>query len=554
MSAVKHDTKKVRLRKGRGLSLEDARIGWRFFSNLRSFLRTPLTLDQAARRVALRRMAREASLLGVLDRFCAEPRTPYGKLLRACGIESGDAARLLRENGVDGALTQLFRAGVYLRNDEFKGRVPVRRGSLSFTVDPTELLNPRATVHGLTQSSGSRGKPTPVPIDLAFIEDHAINTLLALHAYGGDRWVHAHYGVPGGTSITNPLELAKGGHPPARWFTPILPTDAQLHPRYAWSARALWLGSRLAGVPMPGPTLAPQDDLTAVVQWLRDVLDRGEIPHLWTVASMAVLICRAAAGQGTDIAGTRFTAGGEPNTKARRSEVETSGAVMIPRMGATETDILSYACLDAQSADDMHFFDDRHALIQPGPGSESGLPPQSMLLTSLLPSAPLWLLNVSMGDQACVVRRNCACPLDDMGWQIHISEVRSFEKLTAAGLTFLDFDVIRVLEEALPARFGGSSLDYQLVERADRPSGRGQIQLRVHPAVGELDSDAVLDAFLNGLGGGTGGEKLMELQWRERRVVEIVRQAPEKTTSGKILHLFQKSATHTGSLRLTEAK
>jgi hypothetical protein len=159
------------------------------------------------------------------------------------------------------------------------------------------------------------------------------------------------------------------------------------------------------------------------------------------------------------------------------------------------------------------------------------------MLTSLLPSAPLILLNVCMGDQARVARRQCSCPLDGIGWHTHLSEVRSFEKLTAGGLTFLDFDVIRVLEEVLPARFGGSGLDFQLLERADRLNGQGQIQLLVNPALGELDAGEVIDVFLAALGGGSGGERLMELQWRTNQVVEVVREPARKTASGKILHL-----------------
>ncbi len=134
-------------------------------------------------------------------------------------------------------------------------------------------------------------------------------------------------------------------------------------------------------------------------------------------------------------------------------------------------------------------------------------------------------------------RRPCACPLQDLGWQVHLSQVRSFEKLTAGGLAFLDFDVIRVLEEVLPGRFGGSGLDYQIVERSDRPGSRGQIQLWVSPAVGQLNNEDVLDAFLGALGGGSAGERFMEMQWRAGRVVEVVRRRPSQTDSGKILHL-----------------
>ena len=110
---------------------------------------------------------------------------------------------------------------------------------------------------------------------------------------------------------------------------------------------------------------------------------------------------------GVDLRGARFTMGGEPTTPARRAAVEAAGAVALPRMGATETDILSFACAHPQAADDMHFLDDRHALIQPGPcRGMPGIPDDAMLVTSLLDTAPLMLVNVCMGDRATLVRRD----------------------------------------------------------------------------------------------------------------------------------------------------
>jgi hypothetical protein len=191
----------------------------------------------------------------------------------------------------------------------------------------------------------------------------------------------------------------------------------------------------------------------------------------------------------------------------------------------------------------MHFFEDRHVLIQPGDAGIPGLPPATMLLSSLLPSAPILMLNVSMGDQARLVRRACGCGLESHGWNLHIHEVRSFEKLTAGGITLLDTDVIRVLEQILPARFGGSPTDYQLLERLDNDRARPEISLLVSPDVGPLDNDLVADVFLHAIGGGSGGERLMELQWRGGSVVRVVREAPRRTASGKILHLFLERPT-----------
>ncbi len=526
------------------LSGDDLRVGLRFLAALPRFLRTPLSIDQARAIVRERFAQRDQQFLDRLADACGGRDSPYAKLLAHAGVRFDDIRELVAREGVEGTLATLLRAGVYLTGEEFKGRRPVRRGSVEFLVDPASLVNPRSVVHGLSESSGSRGARTPVPLDLAFIRDHAVNTHLALDAYGGRDWVHAHYGVPGGTAVSNPLEFAKGGRPPARWFTPVDPTTPALSPRYRLGARAMRLGSLLAGVPLPAATLAPLDDPLPIARWLATELSRGRTPHVWTFASSAVLVCQAAAAAGLDIRGARFTAGGEPTTAARRAVIEGTGAVALPRMGATETDILAYACQRPDAPDDMHFFDDRHALIQPG-AEVAALPPTAMVLTSLLASAPIMLVNVCMGDQAEVRRRHCGCGLESHGWTVHVHHVRSFEKLTAGGITLLDIDVIRVLEDVLPARFGGSPTDYQLLERLDDERSRPEVQLLVHPGLGPLDEAEVANVFLEAIGGGAGGERLMELQWRGGGVVRVVRDAPRRTGSGKILHLFleQSSAT-----------
>lgn len=521
-----------------GWSVSDIRVGMRLLASLPRFLRTPFGLTEARETLERRLAERETRFLALANRWIfGQASSPYRRLLEHAGCGPEDLEELVRSDGLEGALARLFADGVYLSCPEFKGRTPVRRGSLSFTIEQTTLIRGDAVVHGLSESSGSRGAPTAVPIDLAFIRDHAINTHLSLEAHDGRGWTHAHWGVPGGTSVTNPLEFAVGRRPPERWFTPVSLREPGLHPRYRLGARAMRISSRLAGVPLPTATIARLDDPTPVVRWARDVLARGDIPHVWTFASSAVAVCEAAGEANIDIAGTRFTAGGEPTTAARRKAIEDAGAGALPRFGATETDIIAFACRRPEAPDDMHFFHDRHAVIRAGASNGAGLPPTAILLTSLLRSAPVIMLNVSMGDQADLAERECGCPMEGFGWHTHISRVRSFEKLTAGGIQFLDVDVIRVLEEVLPARFGGTPMDFQLVEDSDDGGARPNVRLLVHPDVGPLDPAVVSNVFLTAIGGGDSGERLMELQWRYGGVLQVERRAPIRTGSGKILHL-----------------
>ena len=178
-----------------------------------------------------------------------------------------------------------------------------------------------------------------------------------------------------------------------------------------------------------------------------------------------------------------------------------------------------------------------HAIVQLGTtGPRHRVSGDALFLTSLRPTASLVLLNVSLGDQAVMSERPCGCPLEALGWTTHLHSVRSHEKLTAGGTTVLDTDVIRVLEEMLPRRFGGGPTDYQLVE-AEGDDGAPCIRLRIHPHLGPLDLDAVTEAFLAEIGAGAGADRIMSALWRNGRVLQAERAVPVATASGKILHL-----------------
>ncbi len=513
-------------------------VGARLLWSVPRYLRQPIRPEEARAILAQRLTARETDFLTLARRAIYQhPGSPYRKLLELAGCQYGDLERLVRADGLEAALRALYRRGVYLTVDEFKGRRPAIRGSTTLDVQPTQLRNPGAAVYVPRYSSGSRGQGTPAPFDLAHLRDRAVDVTVWLEARGGLRWRHAIWGVPGGTSITHLLEYAAAGAPLVRWFSPVDPAAPGLHVRYRWMGRVLQAAGLLAGVAQPGPVHVPLEAPLPIARWMEDVLQAGEVPHLHTTASCAVRLCEAARQAGIDLRGARFTLRSEPLTPVRLAAIRESGAEALPRYASVETGPMAVGCLVSECPDEMHLFTDQFALIQPGHDAAlDDLPPAALLVSCLRPTAPLILLNVSLGDQGELGERRCGCPLEELGWTTHLHTVRSYEKLTAEGVTFLDVDVIRVLEEVLPARFGGGPTDYQLVE-GEAEDGQPLVRLLVHPAIGPVDPAAVADAFLTGIGGGTEGERLMELHWRRPGLLRVERRAPLTTDSGKILHL-----------------
>jgi hypothetical protein len=508
----------------------------RFLGSLPGFLRRPVGSAEARATIGRRMERRGPDFLALVRRAVyGHAASPYRRLLHEAGCEYPDLERLVTREGVEGALRVLHRQGVYLTVDEFKGRRPAVRGSMVLPVDPRSLRNPASAAHLPVRSGGSRSAGTPFPIDLGFVRDCAVDTRVAFDAMGGAGSHKAIWEVPGAGAVFRILKYAGCGHVPARWFSQVDSADPTLHPRYRWSARAMGWGGILAGTRLPRPDHVPADDPLPIARWMVEVLRAGGVPHLRTFPSSAVNVCQAAHRAGLDLSGALLMVAGEPVTAARIRTMRAVGTRVWPRFGSMETGPLGFGCLAPTEPDDVHLVDDQHAVVQVEDDP-------TLWLTSLRPRAPLVLLNASLGDRATISGRRCGCPLEEVGWDTHLHTIRSHEKLTAAGMTFLDTDILRVLEDVLPARFGGAPTEYQLLEE-EAPDGQPRLALLVHPAVGPLDVDTVRAAFLEAIGAGSGAERVMALLWRDAGLLRVERRPPLATLSGKILHLHAPRST-----------
>ena len=509
---------------------DEVGLAARLLRGLPRALRQPIDGDAARAIVSSRLARRREDFLAMARRFIyGSAASPYRRLLELAGCEYGDLDRLVSKDGVEGALTTLFQQGVFLTVEEFKGRRPAVRGSVRLEFGPDKLVNPSAKRLLVAHSSGSRGPRTQVPLDLAFVREHAVNRRLSLEARGALGWRHAMWGSAGGSDMSILLRFALCGARPERWFTP---PDSRV-PRLALARQVNTLGMRwgslLAGTPLPLP--APTAFL-AIARWLQHVLRAGATPHLKTYVSMATQLCETAAGAGIELAGAQFTLTGEPLTRARLEHLARHGARAAADYGSNETGQVGEPCAVPDAPDDLHLLDDLHGVIQAGPaGQAHGFPARALFITALRSTAPLILLNVSMGDEAWLTTRSCGCALEAAGLRRHLHTVRSFEKVMTGGRTILDTDIVRVLEELLPSRFGGAPAHYQLVEEPDGVNGKPRLSILVHPAAGPVDLTAVAEAFRQAFG----DPRL----WRDADVVRAVSAPPRVTASGKILHVHR---------------
>jgi hypothetical protein len=524
-------------------ALEDLACHARLTRDLPGFLRRPISVQEARADVLRRLRRREEQFLAVVGRaIYGTPGSPYLPLLRHAGCELGDLRQMVAQGGVEDALRRLAAAGVYVTYEEFKGRREAIRGSRRFRFDPDRFDNPLVAPHLTAYTGGTRGQPTRVRRSLAFVAEVAASHALVFDAHGLGDAQHAFW-LAG--PLTWILARAKIGRPVVGWFHPLHPVPRGTRAR----ARYVRMLGRLAGHRFPLPRFYDFERPERMVAWLRDRIRAGQRILLAAPASAVTRVAIMARDQGVGLDGATLYAQGEPFTEARRRHLESSGAGTLVLYGTEEAASVGWGCARPAAADDVHLNQHFHALVERSRtvGGPDGPAVEALLFSSLSLHAPKICLNMESGDYARIEERDCGCALGQLGLRLHLSRIRSFEKLSGEGVTFARSDIDRVMEEMLPARFGGSSLDYQLLEE-EAPDGMTRLVLRVSPTVGALDESAVRAALLEALEGFGPVERLHVGLLRRAGTLRVSRERPLATPAGKVLpfHLVRRAGPAAG--------
>jgi hypothetical protein len=519
--------------------IDQARLLAGLGRGLGPFFRDVLPAEAAKARLARTLAAREANFAHMIEHgiFRVE-HSPYRRLFEHAGAELGDVLDLMRREGVEGALARLADAGVYVRLDEFKGRTPIRRGSLEFGVASRDFDNPLSGRHVEVQSGGSRSAGTRVYVDLGlYAHDAAYDAVQwaadGLHGRTFALWSPA---PPSSAAIGTALCRTLMGVPIARWFAQSVPAITDRTWRHAVLLAVVRCASKREGRAIPRPELVKATEARRVAAWLAERKEAGEGCVVYTSPSASVRVALAAREAGLDIAGTVFEVVGEPMTDARARALAHAGCRASICYGMGEVRRVGQPCGAPAALDDVHVLIDKLALIRRERLLPGGASVMLNVYTTLLPVTPKLMLNLESDDYGVVEERACGCALGELGFDLHLHTIRSHEKLTSEAMNFLGHDLIRVVEEVLPGSFGGGPTDYQLVEE-ETPEGLPRVRLVVSPRVGDLNEHDVVARvirFLNDLpgAGGACGER-----WRDGQTLSIVRREPYTTSASKVLAL-----------------
>ncbi|MFN8523953.1 MAG: hypothetical protein U0821_12710 [Chloroflexota bacterium] len=482
-----------------------------------------------ARRIVQGRLARRAEnfLACAATAIYGNPHSPHARLLRHAGCEPGDLRTLVHAEGLEGALAALADRGVYVSVPEMKGRSDIVRGSLRFRARPRDFAQPGLRTHFPVPTGGSGGAPIVVGRSLNEYRSVAPLFGLAIAAHGQRRPAHALWQMlPTYQYVSSAL-----GHPLLAWWYPHEP-DSMLH---RLGLRYAWLASRMAGIALPYPRHGDAVTPTAVARFLGQA--RGDFPEICLTAysSAAVRLSLTAQELGISLQHVLMACAGEPLTDTRSQVISASGARPMNRYGTNESGSIAYGCAAARNVDDAHVSTDRFALIQrPVTVGSLGTQVSAFHFTSLVPWVPMVMLNTDVGDYGHAFTAKDCCGLGRAGYETHIQEIRSYEKLTGEAATFVVADAARLVELVLPSTFGGSPLDYQLSEEESQ-RGEMRLSVRVHPQVGEVDEASVREVVLRELGSGGPVARHMAELWRSAGTVRVDRAAPHVTSAGKVL-------------------
>ena len=519
----------------------------RFMLGLPRYLRSRITPEEAIEQARLilkeRVLHREENFLRLVERgVFGFHDSPYLPLLQKAGVSFTNLKNWVESDGIENTLRKLLSEGVYYTVDEFKGKIPVQRNGLRFTLNEKDFDNPFVSTAYEVRSGATRSAGTRIRIDYDYLTQRSFYDAFILNLHDSLKspianWFPVFPGAPG---INSSLRFARIGNPPRKWFSQVEKSNVKVNWEKRWGVQYIFLVSDLLGVPLARPEYVSLNDAHKIARWAHNMLQQNPNCVIYTFASSAIRVCMAAQEANLDIKGTRFLVTGEPLTPQKRAEIESLGARAVPIYGISEAGVIAAGCPQPYpDSDNCHFLVDTNAVITHKlriPYSDSEV--EAFLFTSLLFEAPKILLNVGMGDYGAVRDEVCDCEFGHIGFNTHIGRIRSYEKLTGEGVTFVDTDLVNIIEKELPSRFGGQSTDYQLVEEEDS-RGLTRLRLLVSPRLGNLDEQDIAETFIQLLKAGeyspeSWAQSGTEM-WAQARIVRVRREYPIATRSGKIL-------------------
>ncbi|HLG95947.1 MAG TPA: hypothetical protein VKX49_06520 [Bryobacteraceae bacterium] len=473
-----------------------------------------------------------------LDNFLAHaatlasmPAHPYAKMFKLAGCSYADLESSVRRHGLETTLERLFEAGVYLTHDEFRGKKEIIRSGQHIPSSISMWNNPAVKGGYVQSSSGTSGR--------AVTTKHSIAESVGPGESLGMVFIREFGVLPGARVMVGPVlpgfglltavACARVGVPLDRWYATGGVTRANLH--YRVITRLLVAQMRALGLKVPYPTYLDQNDFRPVAEFLRDEMDSGRPSYMCGFVSSIARVAEAAAANGIDLTGCCALTFGEALTDAKRHVIQAAGMGVYPSYGTTDFGGIGMPCSQMTKGNCTHVMKHGIALIsrnQATSWTDSGV--DSLYATSILPYSARIFINAEIGDTGVIEKATCNCLFSRLGFDLQVRDIAAISKVTAQGITLELTEVVPLLEEALPARFGGHPGDYQLCEI--ETGSQTEIVLHIRPRATAATPEEVLKYFLGEVKRVYGGS-LSVVSWLHSEGIHAKIAPPVLASTGK---------------------
>jgi len=517
----------------------------RITAGVRDYLRQPLPVDPDSL-IRAQLANREARWLDLVRRTVWEsPANPYRPMFELAGCDFGDLCLEVKRTGLENTLCRLRSSGVFLTHQELKGKEPIVRAGKLIASDKNSFNNPWIKSGMIAASSGSRSEGTQTVVG-AGSRIHS-DSYYALNIREFDLRKRAQIQVkpvlPASAGLSGVLASTRLGCAPVRWFAFGGPVKDSWYFRIL--THLLIIMARVHRVKAPFPVHLPANDFSPVANFIAQLRAGNQLSAVGSFASPAVRVAAAAKERGLDIRDTLFLVSGEPLTEGKRQVIESTGARVFSRYHIAEVGPVGYGCSRMTTGNSVHLFEDSIAVVshrQKAPLTDVEV--DALLFTTLLPEAPKVLINADMDDVGRIEPADCDCVYSRLGLGRKISGIHSIGKLTGHGMSLVGTEVVRLLEQRLPTRFGGAPTDYQLVELEGEV--QTQLILRVSPRLAGVPLDEIRAALLKELRTCYAG-RLASRVWSNADALQVIHAQPLATVSGKVLPLHLMTVTESGT-------
>ena len=470
---------------------------WKYSRMLRAVvqhLRSPLETDPEG--VIRKEMEdRTDNFLAHATTVMSMPEHPYALMFRLAGCSYADLESSVRRDGLEATLEKLLEEGVYLTHDEFRGKKEIVRSGRHIPALASMWNNPASKGGYVQSSSGTSGRSVTTFYSVAAARHGENMGTLFLREFNFSNSARVSVApILPGFGLFSAISTGRliGGYD--RWFATGGATWKNLH--YRIVTRLLVAEAKLLGLRVPYPTYLEQNDFLPAAEYIKERLDAGDQAGMNGFVSAIARVAEAALSNGLDLTGCSALTGGEALTDAKRQLIESAGIRVYSSYATTDFGGIGMPCSQMSTGNCSHLMKHAIALVSRTQKSAwTDTQVNSLYATSLLPIAPRIFINAEIGDTGVIEKATCDCSFSKLGFDLQVRDVAAISMVTAQGVTIEITELVPLLEEKLPARFGGHSGDYQLCEA--EAGSQTEIVLRIRPGVSAAPPNDILKHFLD---------------------------------------------------------